>query len=248
MELLAGSQMANGLLLNRVLPVSSFISFEDVSYKNGKYNVIDDVSFVLEKNTITTLIGPNGAGKSTIAKLLLALKKPSSGKIKRNNKNFAYVPQKLSFNEELPLEASMILDLIAGCNSNHPLFQDIIYFANRDKIKGKSIHDLSGGELQRLIIASAILKDAELLVLDEPTKYLDIDGQDEFYSILDKLRNLKRCTIFLISHDLFTVMKKSDNVLCLNHHLCCKGKPTHTVVMGSKNIGIYSHHHDHKHR
>ena len=229
--------------------VSSIASFEEVSYKNGRYNVIDDVTFSLTKGTITTLIGPNGGGKSTIAKLLLGLKKPSSGRINLASSNFAYVPQKLNFNRELPMDALKLLELLSDSSrKRHSLKSEIMYFANGGKLNKRSIHDLSGGELQRLIIASSMLRNPELLVLDEPTKYLDIDGQEEFYSILGKIKEQNNKTIFLISHDLFTVMKQSDEVLCLNHHLCCKGKPTHTVVKGSKNIGIYTHHHDHSHK
>lgn len=228
--------------------MSSVISFEEVSYRNANYNVVDDVTFALKKGTITTLIGPNGAGKSTIAKLLLGLRNESSGKITRNISNFSYVPQKISFNKELPLNYLKLLDLLSPNYKRNPLSSELLDFANRDKLKKRSLDNLSGGEFQRLIIAASILRNPELLVLDEPTQYLDIDSQEEFYSILQKIKEQNNTTIFLISHDLFTVMKKSDQVLCLNHHLCCKGKPTHTVVTGSENIGIYSHHHNHSHR
>lgn len=223
-------------------------SFEEVSYKNGRYNVVDDVTFSLEKGSVTTLIGPNGAGKSTIAKLLLGIKRPSSGRIKKMTGSVGYVPQKLDFNKELPMDSSKLLGILAPNSKDHPLYDDIIYFANHNMLRKKSIHHMSGGELQRLIIASSILRNPDLLVLDEPTKYLDVDGQEEFYSILQKIKDKCSTSIFIISHDLFTVMKKSDQVLCLNHHLCCKGRPTHTIVKGSENIGIYTHHHDHSHR
>lgn len=228
--------------------MGSIASFEEVSYKNSGYNVVDDVTFMLERGAITTLIGPNGAGKSTIAKLLLGIRKQSAGKIERDISNYSYVPQKLDFNKELPLNSVKLMDLLSPNYKKNPFASDLIYFANIDKLSNRSLHDLSGGELQRIIIASAILRNPELLVLDEPTQYLDVDAQEEFYSILQKIKEHNNTSIFLISHDLFTVMKKSDQVLCLNHHLCCKGKPTHTVVKGSKNIGIYSHHHDHSHR
>lgn len=223
-------------------------SFEEVSYKNGRNNVVDDVTFSLEKNTITTLMGPNGAGKTTIAKLLLGIKKTASGKVVRNSSNIAYVPQKIELNQDMPLNANSLLKLLASDYNQHEMIDELFEFASIKSLFSRSLHDLSGGQLQRLIIASSILKNPELLVLDEPTQYLDIDGQEEFYSILGNLKKRANITIFVISHDLFTVMKKSDQVLCLNHHLCCSGKPTHTIVKNSKNIGIYSHVHDHTHR
>jgi zinc transport system ATP-binding protein len=120
-------------------------------------------------------------------------------------------------------------------------------FANLQAIHHKDISSLSGGQRQRLVLAGAILQSAELLVLDEPTQSLDISGQQEFYELLEKIRFSLGATIFIISHDLFTVMKNSDQVLCLNHHICCKGTPTHTIIKGIDGVSFYSHHHDHKH-
>lgn len=222
-------------------------SFNKVSHRNGNYQVLEDVSFDLKQNTITTLVGPNGAGKTTIAKLLLKLKNPSSGTVKNSAKKLGYVPQRLQFNTDLPMNCEMLMKLISPKFKASSLYRDLLSFSRFEDIKKQNINDLSGGQLQRLILAGGMLNEPDLLVLDEPNQSLDVDGQEEFYSILNKMKSSVKTTVFIISHDLFTVMKKSDQVLCLNHHLCCKGRPTHTIVKGSENIGFYNHIHDHKH-
>jgi len=222
-------------------------SVDKISLRYGAYHVLEDVSFALKQGTITTLVGPNGAGKTTIARLLLGLEAPTSGIVQNNSKKCAYVPQKLLINYDLPLTALNFLELFSGHYKQLDMNKKLLEFSNISTLKNEPIINLSGGQLQRLMLVSAIQKSPELLVLDEPTQGLDIDGQEEFYSIIEELKKNNNTTVFIISHDLFTVMKKSDQVLCLNHHLCCRGRPTHTVVKGVENIGIYAHTHDHTH-
>ena len=227
--------------------MTNVIIFDNISRKYESYSVLEEVSFALEAGTITTLIGPNGAGKTTIARLLLKLENPTSGIVTNNLSKMAYVPQKLSINSDLPLTALSFLEILSPHYRESSIYDKLRDFSNIDILKNEEISNLSGGQLQRLILASSISKNPELLVLDEPTQGLDIEAQEQFYSILEELKNSSKTTIFLISHDLFTVMKKSDQVLCLNHHLCCRGRPSHTIVKGAENIGIYAHTHDHKH-
>jgi len=222
-------------------------SFNNVSHSYGKQLIIDQVSFTLETGTITTLIGPNGAGKTTIAKLLLGIEKPMHGDILRSTSKASYAPQNLRINNNLPMTAKNFLEYIAPQYESSPLSKDVLEFMHFRTIQDKQINILSGGQRQGLVLASAILQSPELLVLDEPTQALDINGQEEFYKLLEKIRFSLGSTIFIISHDLFTVMKNSDQVLCLNHHICCKGMPTHTVIKGIDGVSFYSHHHDHKH-
>jgi len=223
------------------------ISFNNVSHSYGKHLVIDQVSFTLDAGTITTLIGPNGAGKTTIAKLLLGIENPIYGEISRSTTRISYAPQQISINHDLPMTAKSFLEYIAPEYSTSPLSMDVLEFMHFHSIQDKQINTLSGGQRQGLVLASAILQSPELLVLDEPTQALDINGQQEFYKLLDKIRSSLGSTIFIISHDLFTVMQNSDQVLCLNNHICCKGTPTHTVIKGIDGVSFYSHHHDHKH-
>lgn len=222
-------------------------SFNNVSHSYGKQLIIDQVSFTLETGTITTLIGPNGAGKTTIAKLLLGIEKPIYGSVLHCTSKVSYAPQNIKINNNLPMTAKGFLKYIAPQYESSPLAKEVLEFMNFHTIQDKQINILSGGQRQGLVLASAILQSPELLVLDEPTQALDINGQQEFYKLLEKIRFSLGSTIFIISHDLFTVMKNSDQVLCLNHHICCKGMPTHTVIKGIDGVSFYSHHHDHKH-
>lgn len=222
-------------------------NFQNVSRSYDGQVIIDEVSFALERETITTLIGPNGAGKTTIAKLLLGIQKPNSGIISRNFVKAAYAPQYIRLNHDIPLTAGNFLNYLSPNYASSPLIKEVLAFVNFDSIKDKQINILSGGQRQRLILASAILKSPDLLVLDEPTQALDISGQQEFYSLLEKIRFQLRASIFIISHDLFTVMKDCNQVLCLNHHICCKGLPTHTVIKGIEGVSFYNHQHDHRH-
>ena len=222
-------------------------SFNNVSHSYGKQLIIDQVSFTLETGTITTLIGPNGAGKTTIAKLLLGIEKPIYGSVLRSTSKVSYAPQNIKINNNLPMTAKSFLKYIAPQYESSPLAKDVLEFMHFHTIQDKQINILSGGQRQGLVLASAILQSPELLVLDEPTQALDINGQQEFYKLLEKIRFSLGSTIFIISHDLFTVMKNSDQVLCLNHHICCKGTPTHTVIKGIDGVSFYTHHHDHTH-
>ena len=239
--------MLSPKLTSQNYSMNPIVAFNNVSHSYGKHLVIDQVSFSLEAATITTLIGPNGAGKTTIAKLLLGVEKPMQGNISHYKSKVSYAPQQIRLNDNLPMTAQSFLEYIAPEYESSLLSKEVLEFMNFHKIQDKQIGFLSGGQRQGLVLASAILQSPELLVLDEPTQALDINGQKEFYALLEKIRLIIGSTIFIISHDLFTVMKNSDQVLCLNHHICCKGTPTHTVIKGIDALSFYSHHHDHKH-
>lgn len=218
------------------------IEFQDVCKSYGGQVVIDKVGFKIEPASITTLIGPNGAGKTTIARLMLGIESPSSGKILRSNKQFAYIPQKIGLNSNMPMDVKSLVKYLAGKNS--VIESNIGKFGQLDLLANKQISELSGGQLQRVLLAANMLSHPKLIVLDEPTQGLDITGQQEFYLLLEEIRKSFKVAIFMISHDLHAVMKSSDQVLCLNHHICCEGKPEGTA---KSQIGLYKHHHDHDH-
>ncbi len=228
------------------------VEFKSLSKSFSKNLVIDNVSFKLKKGEITTLIGQNGVGKTTIARIILQLEKYDSGKlIIQDNLNIGYVPQKLDFNFNMPLTSKDLIKTIAPNYTKKDLdqFSD---FLNYSKIKNTEISQISGGELQKLILIGTLINKPDLLIVDEPTQFLDIDSQQQFYRLLNNLKNTIGLTIFMISHDLFTVMKNSDQVICLNKHICCSGRPTDLDKnIDFKNalseIGVYLHNHDHKH-
>lgn len=220
------------------------ITFQDVSKNYAGSCVIDKVSFSIDASSITTLVGPNGAGKTTIARLILGIDQPTSGTIKRNTKDYAYIPQKIILNHNMPLDVKSLVKYLSGQAVSE--IKNVSHFAELEMLADKQIDTLSGGQLQKVFLAAAMLSNPKLIVLDEPTQGLDINAQEEFYALLVDLRKSYGVAIFMISHDLHTVMQKSDKVLCLNHHICCSGKPEKPPATLSQ-IGVYTHRHDHHH-
>lgn len=232
--------------------MTTLVEFKSLSKSFNKKLLVDNISFKLNKGEITTLIGQNGVGKTTLAKIILGKEKYNSGElfIKPNIK-IGYVPQKLDFSFNIPMTAKGLLKTLAPDGIDYNLI-NLEEFTGYNKIKNKDISNISGGELQKLLLVGTLMSKPDLLILDEPTQFLDVTSQQEFYQILRELKEKLEITIFMISHDLFTVMKNSDQVICLNGHVCCSGKPTDLDTNSDfKNalseIGVYVHNHDHKH-
>lgn len=229
---------------------------QNISLKINDETILSKISLNLKKNQITTLIGPNGGGKTSIARIILGILKPTSGKVKiEKNIKIGYMPQKLQIDKTLPLKARDFLKLtLKNPNFSHD-FNDLIKTLNLEKILDKQIHHLSGGQLQKLIFLRSLINKPDLLVLDEPTQYMDVKGIEEFYKIIEQIRKKNNCTILLISHDLHMVMQKTDSIFCINNHLCCSGSPEsvnehpeYISLFGKKtNLSIYQHQHNHSH-
>jgi zinc transport system ATP-binding protein len=119
------------------------------------------------------------------------------------------------------------------------------------------MHDLSGGELQRVMLARALLRKPDLLVLDEPVQGVVFSGELDLYALIARIRDRRGCGILLVSHDLYLVMASTDRVVCLNHHICCAGNPEvvkwypeYLALFGSRaaaSLAVYAHDHDHHH-
>ena len=228
------------------------IKFNNVSKQFGKKIPLTNINFTVKKGEVTTLIGPNGAGKTTIARLILGLDRPSSGNIIIHpNLKIGYVPQRLDFASDVPITAENFLYLLAS-NSTNKDWQEWSNFIDFDNYKHRDISELSGGQFQKLMLTATLLNNPDLIILDEPTQSLDVTSQQEFYRIINQIKKRLNITIFMISHDLFTVIKNSDQVICLNGHICCSGKPNDLAenqefLNTLSAIGFYVHHHDHKH-
>ncbi|WP_419235061.1 ATP-binding cassette domain-containing protein [Rickettsia endosymbiont of Nabis limbatus] len=228
------------------------IEFNNVSKKFGNKLPINNVSFTVKKNNITTLIGPNGAGKTTIVRLMLGLEKPTSGEIIIDPKlKIGYVPQKFNLSSDLPITVKKFLDLLAPNNPASDI-KEIHSFIDLERLKDQEISTLSGGQFQKVVLASSLLSNPNLIILDEPLQSLDVTSQQEFYQLISLIRKKLDITVFMISHNLFTVIKNSDQVICLNGHICCTGTPNAITPNSDfsnalSSLGFYTHHHDHKH-
>ena len=217
--------------------------------------ILDKVSLSLKPERITSLIGPNGAGKTTLIKTLLGLQKPSSGKVeRRQGLRIGYMPQKLNIDPNLPITVEKFLSL---ANSDKNLINQTLAEAGASNLHKANLSSVSGGELQRVLLARALLRKPQLLVLDEPAQGVDIAGQEELYQTIANIRDSHGCSVLLVSHDLHLVMAKTDSVICLNRHVCCHGNPEHVStdpaylnLFGENRpaaLALYTHRHDHNH-
>ena len=221
---------------------------------NDKW-LVKGVSLQVEKGKIVTLIGPNGSGKSTTAKIALGIYKKIDGSVEKYTAKIGYVPQKISIDWTLPLRVNDFMLLTESISDD--LIDEALSLTGVIHLKDKNLGDLSGGEFQRVLLARAISKKPELLVLDEPVQGVDYTGEIALYELIKKISDRLNCGILLISHDLHTVMTATDHVVCLNGHVCCSGSPIdvaknneYKALFGeqaSQILSRYEHRHDHVH-
>lgn len=217
--------------------------------------LVKGVSLQIKKGQIVTLIGPNGSGKSTTAKIALGIYKKIDGEVEKFTNKVGYVPQKISIDWTLPLRVKDFMVLTENLKDED--INEALSLTGVIQLKNKNLGDLSGGEFQRVLIARAISKKPDLLVLDEPVQGVDFTGEIALYKLIKKITEELNCGILLISHDLHTVMSATDHVVCLNGHVCCSGSPMdvaknnkYKALFGeqaSQILSRYEHRHDHVH-
>lgn len=232
------------------------VQLEQVSVNFDKQPILQNINLVIYPNSITTIVGPNGGGKSTLLKVLLRLINPSDGQvIHQPNLKIGYVPQKMHIDYSIPITVVKFLALKPNVTAQ-AIDEALSLFAITH-LANHAMQKLSGGELQRVLLARAILAKPQLLVLDEPMQGVDITGQTELYQLLNKTRSWLNCAILMVSHDLNIVMANTDEVLCINRHICCAGTPeaissdpNFIHFFGdqfAKNVAFYTHRHNHHH-
>ena len=199
------------------------VKLNNVGFQQNQKWLVQGVSLQVEKGKIVTLIGPNGSGKSTTAKIALGLFKNIEGQVEKFTNNIGYVPQKISIDWTLPLRVRDFMLLTD--NLTEDVIDEALSLTGVINLKDKSLGNLSGGEFQRVLLARAISKKPELLVLDEPVQGVDFTGEIALYELIKEISEKLNCGILLISHDLHTVMSATDHVVCLNGHVCCSGSP-----------------------
>lgn len=232
------------------------VTLENISVHFARRPVLSGISLKLLPGRILTLLGPNGAGKSTLVRVVLGLLAPTAGQVERNpDLRIGYVPQKLHIDPTLPVTVERFMLLTRGAKRADVL--PALKRVQAGHLLNAPLQKLSGGETQRVLLARALLNQPQLLVLDEPTQGVDVNGQVALYDLIDQLRHELNCGVLMVSHDLHLVMAKTDEVLCLNHHICCSGTPEAVsqhpefIAMfgprGAQQLAIYRHHHNHRH-
>ncbi len=228
--------------------------------RNGRH-LLKGADLRLEAGKIVTLIGPNGAGKTTLVRSVLGLIKIDEGNIKRApDLRIGYMPQKLHLDASLPLTVERFLLLGGEARVSLAEIQEL---TGIQKLGKAAMQSLSGGEVQRVLLARALLRDPQLLVLDEPVQGVDVSGQSALYALINQIRKTRNCGVLLVSHDLHLVMATTDTVICLNQHVCCHGHPdtvtndpAYLALFGASladtsgappQVALYHHHHDHQH-
>lgn len=239
----------------RLLPKHSkkLLSVKNVTVSMDGLKLLQNVSFDLNQGDILSVIGPNGAGKTTLIKAILGLI-PFSGSVRlldkparKNLSKIGYVPQKLNFDRTFPLTVEEFLNL------SKPGFK-----IKEDKVckklkvtdlASKLIGELSGGQLQRVMITRAMLNNPDLLIFDEPTSGVDVNGQEKFYELVTHLNKHHDIAIIMVSHEINIVFKYSDDVLCLKEgKVCCHGGNNKLDIVSleeiyGKNFALHNHQH-----
>jgi zinc transport system ATP-binding protein len=241
------------------MPSQILAELHEIGMRFGRTTALAQVSLTVRRGEIVTVIGPNGAGKSTLLRILLGLLPPSSGSVRLlPGLRIGYVPQRLAIDETLPLTVrrflSLAIDRRGAAAAGDPAAA--LAEVGAPGLIDAPVQGLSGGELQRVLVARALLRAPDLLVLDEPAQGVDINGQAELFALIRRIRDRRHCGVLLVSHDLHLVMAATDHVVCLNHHICCSGHPeavtrdpAYRALFGTAAdaLAIYAHHHDHKH-
>ena len=200
------------------------IHARNLSVQIGKTKILRNIDLQVRRGQIVTVIGPNGSGKSTLLKTIIGALKPSKGQITRSpNLSIGYVPQRLHIDETLPMTVQRFLQL--PNRASKKAIRESMAEAGVPGVLGQQLMSLSGGQLQRVLLARALLEQPNLLLLDEPTQGLDRRGTADFYRQIERIRRTLNCGVIMVSHDLQVVMRQSEWVVCLNGHVCCEGKP-----------------------
>lgn len=232
------------------------LSVRGLQFARGGRAILEGIDLDLAPGEIVTLIGPNGAGKTTLVRILLGLERPDSGDItRRAGLTVGYAPQRFDRDPVIPMTVARFLAI--GSRHTPAEAAGALAEVGATQVIDRQLGLLSGGELQRVVLARALLRKPDLLVLDEPARGVDFAGEAELYDLIGRIRDGRGVGILLVSHDLHVVMAQSDRVICLNRHICCSGvpdavaqHPEYARLFGAeaaRSFALYQHQHDHSH-
>lgn len=229
------------------MPEQILLKVENLSVVLDKQTIIRDVSFELRKEEVLAIVGPNGAGKSVLLKTLLGLFPIADGKIEWTpNITCGYLPQRFHIDHYLPMTVEEFLKLKSSPKYS---ISQVLELVGIDKEwLGKNLATFSSGQLQKILLAWAIIDQPQVLLFDEPTENVDVVAQESIYDLLHHLQDTLGIAVILISHDLSVVYHYANQVLCLNHAMVCYGEPreiltTQTLSELYGDHAFFHHHH-----
>ena len=236
--------------------VEPLVLLQNAGVERGGRWLVRGIDLVVRAGEIITLVGPNGSGKSTTAKLALGIEQSSEGHVtRRAGLKVSYVPQKVVIDWAVPLRVEGMMTLTQ--NLSRAEIMAALATTGSDHLIAREVRHLSGGEFQRVMLARALARKPDLLVLDEPAQGVDVNGEAALYELIAQIRDDSNCGVLLISHDLHLVMAATDRVVCLNGHVCCQGTPQAVAAnpayrdlfgdRAARGLALYQHHHDHTH-
>lgn len=231
------------------------VEARDIVVRRRGHAILDQVDIAVGPGEIVTLIGPNGAGKTTLVRVLLGLLPPDAGAVRRaRGTTVGYVPQNLHVDPTMPLSVARMMTL--GGRRPRDEVAAALDETGVGHLLAAPAAQLSGGELRRVLLARALLRAPDLLVLDEAVQGVDHLGEEDMYGLITGINKRRGCGVLMVSHDLHVVMATTDRVVCINRHLCCTGVPSEVVghdefrrLFGPALAGValYRHRHDHAH-
>jgi zinc transport system ATP-binding protein len=236
--------------------MTDLITASNITVNRGETKILDNVSLTIGESEFITILGPNGGGKSMLLKCLMGFYIPDNGNIKRKRHlRIGYVPQQFTSEQTMPISVGQFLRLRKKVSAEE--LETISAETNIEALVNKPLNILSGGELQRILVARALIGAPDLLILDEPAQNLDISGQLAFYKLLSEIYEKRSFSILMVSHDLHMVMATTKKVICLFHHVCCSGEPQvvtkdpeFITLFGNdmaEMMAVYQHGHNHSH-
>ena len=236
--------------------MTDLITASNITVNRGETKILDNVSLTIGESEFITILGPNGGGKSMLLKCLMGFYIPDNGNIKRKRHlRIGYVPQQFTSEQTMPISVGQFLRLRKKVSAEE--LETITAETNIGALVNKPLNILSGGELQRILVARALIGAPDLLILDEPAQNLDISGQLAFYKLLSEIYEKRSFSILMVSHDLHMVMATTKKVICLFHHVCCSGEPQvvtkdpeFITLFGNdmaEMMAVYQHGHNHSH-
>ena len=230
-----------------------------VKYPGSSLMAIEEVTFDVAKDTVAALIGPNGSGKTTVIKAVLGLI-PYQGEIRvfgspvsKMYSKIGYVPQRFTFDPTFPITVLEFISLVGKVSKNK--IRETLEYVGAGELESRKMATLSGGQIQRVLLARCLVKDPKLLLLDEPEAGVDVGGEQTFYDIVEHLVEKKGVTAIISSHELDIVYTYASQVVCINHRMLCSGIPKKVLnqetfeKLYGRSLKFYGHDHDahHKH-